>query len=196
LGQIAERYKFSIIPKITTREDLNKSGLLFGMGQLEHEAQTRIITDFAIYTDGLAAVSEKTEWADLFLDDVISWVKVEFGFREIETGIRTLYSSGVVVEFEHSPSNLVRQFNKISELISERTVTIANDRKKMDFARLDFEIDKKTLATQGQVAVSKFILERRASIQFARERYFSSAPMTTANHLQTLADIEQMAASS
>jgi hypothetical protein len=66
----------------------------------------------------------------------------------------------------------------------------------MDFARLDFEIDKKTLATQGQVAVSKFILERRASIQFAREGYFSSAPMTTANHLQTLADIEQMAASS
>jgi hypothetical protein len=195
LSQIAQRYGFSIVPNITTREDLNKNGLVFGMGQFQNGAQPLVITDFAIYTDGLAAVAEKTEWAELFLEDVISWVKAECGFREITSGVRRLYSSSVVVDFENSPSNLVRQFKQIADFISDRTITIASSRKQMDFARLDFEIDKRTLASEGQVAISKFILERRAGVAFGQERYFSAAPMTTADHLLTLEEIERIAAS-
>jgi hypothetical protein len=190
---IAERYGFSIVPTITTREDLNKKGLVFGMGHFQFGGQPLVVTDFAIYTDGLAAVAERSEWAEAFLDDVISWVKTELGFREISSGIRKLYSSSVVVDFESSPSSLVRQFKQIAEFISVRTVTVASDRKQMNFARLDFEIDIRTLA--GQAAISKFVLERRAGVGFEQERYFSSAPMTTADHLQTLEEIERVAAS-
>jgi hypothetical protein len=70
----------------------------------------------------------------------------------------SLYSSAVVVDFEKSPANLVRQFKLLADLISDRTITIAREKNHMDFARLDFEIDKRNLGG-GQVAVSKFILE-------------------------------------
>jgi hypothetical protein len=89
----------------------------------------------------------------------------------------------------------VRKFKQITEFIGKRTVTIKDDTKQIDFARLDFEIDKRALASQGQVAISKFIIERRAGVDFEHERYFSSAPMTTANHIQTLEEIERVAAS-
>ena len=105
-----------------------------------------------------------------------------------------LYSSTVVVDFEKSPANLVRQFKLLADLISDRTITIAREKNHMDFARLDFEIDKRNLGG-GQVAVSKFILERRPNIAFEQERYFSSAPMTTSDHIKTLEDIERIASS-
>ena len=62
----------------------------------------------------------------------------------------------------------------------------------MEFARLDFEVDK-TVA--GQVALPKFILERRAGVSFGQERYFFVAPMLTADHLAVLEQIEKVAAS-
>jgi hypothetical protein len=190
---IAQRYGFGIVPSITTREDMNKSGLVFGMGHFQHEGQPFVVSDFAIYTDGLAAVAERSEWADALLEDVTSWVKTEFGFRDISSGVRRLYSSSIVVDFETSPLKLLRTFERIAELISSRTVTIVPGRQQMKFARLDFEIDKKDLP--GQAAISKFIIERRAHVSFEQERYFSSAPMTTSNHIETLEEIEQIAAS-
>lgn len=192
LSLIAQRYGFKIVPNITSREDLNKNGLIFGMGHFQHESQPFVISDFAIYTDGLAAVAERSEWADAFLEDVTSWVRSEFGFRDIASGVRRLYSSTIVVDFDTSPLMLLRSFESIVELISSRTITIVPGRQPMKFARLDFEIDKKELP--GQAAGSKFVIERRANIGFEQERYFSSAPMTTSHHVQTLEEIERIAA--
>jgi hypothetical protein len=193
LTHIAERYGFNNIPNITTREDVNKNGLVFGMGHFQYDGQPFVISDFAIYTDGLAAVAERSEWSDAFLDDITSWVKSEFGFRDISSGIRTLYSSTVVVDFDTSPLKLLRSFERIAELITSRTVTIVPGRQQMKFARLDFEIDKNDLP--GQAAGSKFVIERRAHIGFDQERYFSSAPMRTGDHLAVLEEIERLAAS-
>jgi hypothetical protein len=133
-----------------------------GWGIFKRGDETFVVTDFAIYTDGLAAVAQKSEWAEAFLEDVTAWVKNDFGFREISTGIRKLYSSAIVVDFETSPSMLVRHFQRIIDFIGDRTVTITPERKQMDFSRLDFEIDKNTLGIQA--APSKFIIERRPTL--------------------------------
>ena len=192
LALIAQRYNFSIVPTTTTREDMNKNGLVFGMGHFQHAGQHFVVTDFAIYSDGLASVAEKSEWAVAFLEDVVAWVKAEFGFREVSSGIRKLFHSTVVVDFDTPPSKLVQGFNRIADFISSRAITVFPDKKPMDFARLDFETDKRALA--GQVMVPKFTLERRQGVDFSQERYFSAAPMTTADHLATLEEIERVAA--
>jgi hypothetical protein len=193
LSLIAQRYGFTIVPKITTREDLNKNGLVFGMGNFQHGDQQFVVTDFGVYSDGLVAVADKTEWAEAFLEDVTAWVKNDFGFRDVSSGVRKLYSSTIVVDFESSPSTLVKQFKRIADFISDRTVTMTPSRKRMSFGRLDFEIDKEALG--NQVAIPKFTIERRAGIGFSQERYFSAAPMTTTHHLETLEEVERVAAS-
>jgi hypothetical protein len=182
-----------LIPKITTREDMAKSGLVFGMGRFQYQSQPLVISDFGVYNDGLAAVAEKTEWAEAFLEDVAAWVRSEFGFRELSSGLRKLYNSSVVVDFEASPSRLVANFKRIADLISDRSVTITGDRRQMDFGRLDFEVDR---GLGGLSVIPKFTIERRigTGVSFAQERYFSNAPMRTADHIATLEEIERMAA--
>jgi hypothetical protein len=98
-----------------------------------------------------------------------------------------------VVDFENPPSRLILGYEAISELITSHTQTIMPALKSMQFSRMDFEVDRKTLDS-GQVALPKFILERRANVGFEQERWFSSAPMQTADHLEVLSEIEKLAA--
>jgi hypothetical protein len=190
ISAIANRYGFAQVPTITTQESMAKNGLPFGMGQFEINDTRFTVTDFLVYNDGIVAVAEKTEWAEAFLADVTFWVK-QFGFREIFSGIRKLYASTVVVDFETPLSRLLTGYEAISELITSRTVTIMPERKQMQFARLDFEVDRTTLA--GQLALPKFILERRAAVSFTQERYFSTGPMHTTDHIVVLEEIEKLA---
>jgi hypothetical protein len=194
IAKVAERYGFAQIPTITTRDDMAKKGLAFGMGGFEAKGERFAVTDFIIYNDGIIAGAEKSEWAESFLEDVVPWVIAEFGFREPATGIGKLVSSTLIVDFEKPISKLLGSYELISEIISSRTVTIVPQPKPMQLSRLAFEIDKTVLV--GQVAQPKFILERRGGISFTQERYFSSAPMHTQGHIETLMAIEMLAAKS
>jgi hypothetical protein len=189
--KIAERYGFGQIPTITTRDDMAKNGITFGMGHFETKDARFIVTDFMIYNDGIVAAAEKSEWAESFLQDVSSWAIAEFGFREPVTGIGKLAASTLVIDFEKPISKLLASYDLISEIISSRTVTIVPQPKPMQLSRLAFEIDKAYLV--GQVAQPKFILERRGGVSFSQERYFSTAPMHTQGHIETLMAIETLA---
>jgi hypothetical protein len=194
VGEIAARYNFSQVPTITTRDAMAKNGLPFGMGRFEFDGSKFMVMDFIVYNDGLVAVAEKTEWAEAFLENVVSWVKSEFGFREISSGIRKLYGSTLIVDFERPLSRLLSDYNQIAELISSRSITIMPHPHPMQFSRLEFEVDKATL--EGQTALPKFILERRGGVPFSQERYYAVAPMHTADHIDVLTEIEKLAARS
>jgi hypothetical protein len=170
------------------------SRVSFGMGRFEFDGSKFMVMDFIVYNDGLVAVAEKTEWAEAFLENVVSWVKSEFGFREISSGIRKLYGSTLIVDFERPLSRLLSDYNQIAELISSRSITIMPHPHPMQFSRLEFEVDKATL--EGQTALPKFILERRGGVPFSQERYYAVAPMHTADHIDVLTEIEKLAARS
>jgi hypothetical protein len=195
LAAIAARYGFTRLPNITTREDIAKNGLPFGVGQFEIDGGRRVnIADFIVYNDGIVAVAEKTEWAEKFLEDVVQWVKSEFGFRDFSSGIRKLYASTLIVDFETPLSRLLRGYELISDLISSHAIFIMPNPKPLQFSRLDFEVDKTEL--EGQLALPKFILERRSGVLFSQERYYAVAPMHTASHIEVLTEIERLAARS
>jgi hypothetical protein len=192
LAGIASRYNFTRTPTITTREDIANNGLVFGLGHFQFSGETIGISDFIIYNDGIVAISQKTEWAEAFLEDIFSWVKENFGFRDLSSGIRKMYASNLVADFDSPLSGLISNYEAISGIITSRTITIMRDRKPMQFSRLDFEVDRRTLDS-GQVALPKFVLERRSGVSFEQERWFSVAPMHTAQHIEVLAEIEALA---
>jgi hypothetical protein len=193
LAEIAARYDFKKMPEITTRDDMAKQGLPFGLGKFKVDEERVTISDFIIYNDGIVAIAEKTEWADAFLADIFHWVKDKFGFREITSGIRKMYANTVVVDFEAPISRLISGYEHIVEILAAHTVTIMQNPAPMQFSRLDFELDKRDLK-DGQVALPKFVLERRPGVDFSQERFFSTAPMHTAGHIAVLAEIEKLAA--
>lgn len=100
ISQIAARYNFGIVPTITTQESMAKNGLPFGMGHFEMNGSIFTVTDFVVYNDGIVAVAEKTDWAEAFLQDITNWVMQSFGFREVTSGVRRLYGSTIIVDFE------------------------------------------------------------------------------------------------
>jgi len=191
LAAIGARYDFGRLPTLTTREEMAKIGLPFGVGRFDIGEAKVGVSDFIIYNDGLAAVAEKTEWAEDFLEDLVPWITREFNFRSITTSIRHLYSSTVIVDFERPLSRLVSGYEKLSELISSRTVSAMRAQGPMQFARLDFEVDKTTMV--GDIPSPKFVLERRSGVEFGRERYYSQAAMQTSAHIEVLTEIEKIA---
>ncbi|MCK1562452.1 hypothetical protein IVB08_00305 [Bradyrhizobium sp. 173] len=191
ISQIAQRYGFAQVPTITTQEAMAKNGLPFGMGHFQNRDSRFAVTDFVVYNDGLVAIAEKTEWAEAFLEDVTTWVKSEFNFREVVSGIRKLYASTIVVDFESPLSRLLKGYEVISNLITSHAVTITPHKTPLQFSRLDFEVDRTVLA--GQLALPKFVIERRAGVSFDHERYYCNAPMHTETHLSVLKEIEDLA---
>jgi hypothetical protein len=192
LAEIGDRYEFTRRPDVTTREDMNQKGLLFGVGRFLFNGKSVMVNDFAIYNDGIAAVSETSGFAEAFLSDVFEWVITKFNFRKVDTR-RRLYSSVIVVEFEHSPATLIAGYEGLVNLINSRTDTIMKKPASVQFNRLAFEMDPKELS-DGQAAAPKFLLERRGHVEYAKERYFSSATMQTTAHLEVLNEIEKLAA--
>ena len=173
---------------------MDKKGLRFGLGRFEIDGAQVGISDFLIYTDGIVAIAQKTEWAEKFLEDIVGWVKSEFGFRDVVTGIRKLYVSTLIVDFDRPLSRLLSGYERISEIISSRAITILPEKRPLQFSRLDFEVDKKTV--EGQIALPKFVLERRAGVSFSQNRYYCLAPMQTTTHIEVLTEIEKLAAAS
>jgi len=151
-----------------------------------------LINEFFIYTDGIAAVSETTDFADAFLEDVFGWVVEKFDFRKVYNQ-RRLYASSIVVEFEHSPARLIAGYEKLIKLINASTDTVMQKSASLKFARLGFEMDPKELS-DGQAAVPKFLVERRGGVAFSRERYFCAATMQTKHFITALTEIEKLAA--
>ncbi len=192
LAEIGDRYDFTQKPSITTRDEMNQKGLPFGVGRFAVDGRTIMINDFFIYNDGIAAVSETTDFADAFLEDVFGWVIEKFGFRKVDNR-RRLYASTIVAEFEHSPAGLIVGYEKLMGLINASTDTIMRKPASFKFARLGFEMDPKELS-DGQAALPKFLIERRGGVEFSKERYFCAATMQTAHLITALTEMEKLAA--
>jgi hypothetical protein len=185
--KIRERYRFKQVPDLKS-EEIAKNGYKFESGQFQFMSSTVRIVDFALYRDGIVINGIKTDGVEAFLEDVISYMKKEFSFREFITGPRRYFQSQIVVEFDRSPAKLIRSIERITTAISGRLRNIYGMEVPMEFGRLDFDYDK--TASPAPAAVQRFIIERRTGIPFEKERYFCAAPMRTDEHEAVLKEIE------
>lgn len=188
---IKNKYKFLKVPDLAT-EDAAKNGYKFENGQFKFQGEICRITDFAIYRDGLVINAAKTDVAEAFLDEVIELAQKEFSFRDFVTRPRRYFQSQLVIELSKSPERLVRSLDQITRAISKPLAGIYDVDVPMRLARIDFDFDKTTKTVPAPATVQRFILERRVGVSYDKERYFSAAPMRTAEHLQVLEEIEAL----
>lgn len=185
------RYKFLKSPDLT-KDDVTKDGYKFASGQFSFESSIFRITEFSIFRDGLVILATKTDGSEAFLEDVIAYMQKEFSFRDFETKPRRYFLSQIVVEFDRSPERLLKSLEKLTAIISEPLEQIFGMKIPMKFGRLDFDFDKMTKPNPSPGVVHRFILERRAGIPFEKERFYSAAPMRTAEHEKVLEEIESL----
>ncbi len=185
ITKIQQRYEFLKAPDpAMTREDAIKTGYKFGTGQIPENRKKSIITEFAIYNDGIVADAKNSEIAEAFLRDIIHFMQSEFEFREFTTEPKTHFWNQLVVEFEKPLGRLFPSLGRISGAISRHL----GDDVSLNLARFDLQTEM-PVADGGPAP--KFILERRVGIPFKNERYHSSAPIRTKDHVAVLEEIER-----
>jgi hypothetical protein len=188
---LVDRYGFAAFPAPNTpAEEINKNGAKFQNGFFTFGGRRANITELAIFTDGIVVNSNSTEAALAFIEDLTNYVRSNYGFRDFTSKVRKILVSQLIVEFDTRLVALIPLFEKISALINKETGQLYETPVAMDFGRIDFLFDKEKAGIN--YAAPRFLIERRAGVPFAQERYYCSASMHTDSHLRILAEIEKM----
>jgi len=190
INKIQQRYEFLKVPDPgVSREEIAKTGYKFGTGQIQLNGTKGVIVQLGIFSDGISADAQDSEIAEKFLIDIIRYLQSDFSFRPFATEPRWFFHNQMVVEFKNSPAGLIASFGKISDAISKYLDRNYKTHVPMSFFRLDLQVDKNIVPEPAP----KFILERRVGIAFEKERYYSSAPLRTVDHIALLEEIEKLA---
>ncbi|GEC14647.1 hypothetical protein [Nitrobacter winogradskyi] len=194
LPMLVARYNFAQVPNVAvTLEEFKQKGFRFGAGHFKSDTHSGAINEFWVYTDGFVAAAQTTDIGQHFLTDLMTWLQTEWSFREL-TSMRELFLSNVVVDFDRPLDRLLAAYDAISQVVSLKAGELFRTPDKMGFARLDFEFDRTSETLK--LPAPRFTLERRANVPFGQERYFTSAPLSTRDHLQVLEAIEKLISSS
>jgi hypothetical protein len=188
IQKVVERYEFKNFPQNPTREDVEKNGLRFGTGIFENSGKRAAIGEFALYNDGLVAVSNTTEHSNAFLNDIVEFVINEFQFRPPISPIKKIFVSVLTVEFDNAVSSILANQAALLSLVGSYLNAPQSTSYSVEITRLDLALADATLTSNAR---PKLILEARQSVPLARRRYYSNAAMHTKDHLELLSRIEE-----
>jgi hypothetical protein len=189
IAAISSRYKFTHPPANPTREDIDKNGLKFAGGQMLHEGKLANIGEFVVFSDGIVAISSSTELAESFLQDIFGFLISEFDFREISSDVKRVHISTVVVEFDTSLNQFVQGHTAETAVIGKHLNSIDSTDFPVEVMRVDFALNMDPEFRPPNIP--RLTIEKRAHTQFSQHRYFSSAPIDTAKHLEILERIDR-----
>jgi hypothetical protein len=185
LQGIQQRYGFLTAPN---PQDAIKEGAKFEQGRMIYDNRTIEIRQMGIYADGMLIITWNTDDANVILEDLISWGKTSLGFRAPVTVKPKKYISSLVTEFDVSLDNALMAFQQLKDQFSEIIQTTFGFPEKAAVSRIAFGVDPTTLP---HLTSFEFIIERRASVSYSQNRYFSSTTLETESHLQLLQNLER-----
>lgn len=187
LHAVGERYNFTRYP----REDKDfieisknpRDGAEFLGGSFRD-----LIVGLTVYDDGLVAETRaSTNDTDAFLEDLLQWLVIEFGFvykPEMLRGKR--YVSQLLVTTDYSIAALNPQLVGFAAKLTSLTSTDSNP-VVYEPGGISFHSDP-----GNKIAPSAFVFERRAATPFRENKYFSQAPLQTQVHLDMLSELEKI----
>jgi len=180
-------YGFQSFPQLGV-EPVYIPQLLFVNGRYAKDDKSFAITHLVMEPIGDTVQTQTTDQAETFIEDLTATLDEKLGFRFATSSKRLSFVSNLVVEFASPLEDYLSVLKRVTDLVADTLP----DRRPFSVKRL--AMGAPTLATAvtqvETVESSDFIIERRAGATFDQNRYFSSAPMRTAEHLKLLEQIE------
>jgi hypothetical protein len=186
LEWLAEEYHFQKFPKSITDLDETK-GLAFSRGTFQAREEFFVDVELKVYNDGLIASSwSSTRNSEAFLEDVAKSAVREFGltFRP-EIIRRKLYLS----QLNFTSNRQLIGINPKLSCLSEKISDLVPGKNKQQF-----EVGGITVSTlQGisRQSVVAFQVERKLNTSPEENKFYSTAPLQTDDHLAVLDWFEQ-----
>lgn len=180
-----QRYGFLQGPQTVEQWDLNK-GIGFRHGVFEEV----LIEKFTLFPDGVVCETKvDTKIADKFIDDVLAWARETAGFAIPESGSRG-YVSRIHVQMDVALDKVITGLLEFGKEAAKTVQSYGRHGVTQDYgvAGLHFSMEA---AVQNAAAPPPFLFERAVNQPFSARQYFSSAPLSTADHVQVLSTLER-----
>lgn len=189
LELIGSLYQFSHRPALTASlDELQQKGFEFQNGELEIDGAVVSVRRLSIHNDGIVLVAPTTDDAEKVFDHLQSWLKSEGAFREVP--VSRIYLSELVVDFDHSPAKLMRNYEKLQAIATKHMSDDNRPFKKAGLSQISIEFASET----GNYP--RFTIERRTGSGLDQDRFYCAAPLKTGHHIEALEALEKLAAQS
>jgi hypothetical protein len=190
---VGDCYNFSVRPNIAPGTPPQASQtLIFQQGKLIKDDVEYPILQLTVFGNGGAVTSKSTEISDVILDDCLRKLDEGLGYRFAQSDKTRLYLSNVAVEFDTELEEYIQAFHMIEDILNNE---IPRDGAPFKTKRLAFGYGEVTQSTPLQLLDEfknvDFLIERRAGEPYSKNRYFSSAPLRTIDHVRVLEQIEK-----
>ena len=199
IDALKKQYGFLGMPDSLEDCDISK-GVTFEHGKLavnrrgESGQKEILIKKLQVYTSGvLVQTKSSVEDAEAIIDDLGRWAVQTLGYQIPQNQIiKCGRLSEVEVELDprlNTMFGVLKPFTeRLNELLDEETIFDLPE-----FGVSSFSLHCDTTKTELPTP-SSFIIEKRVGEPYSSNLYFSSAPLTTRNHLILLQELEDMAA--
>lgn len=184
---VRARYQFQVFPQFASGM-IPPQMLVFAGGKFPSDDVPFSIGQLAMKEDGDVVVTTTTEQANAVLEDLVKLLDENLDYRLSSSDKSISYLSNLVVEFDEGLENYIGKLSEMAKAINDALS------RKLDFniKRLAFGQGGVTETADPLIAVeiADFLIERRSSTPYERNRYFCSAPLGTTEHVQLLERIE------
>ncbi|MGE3993599.1 hypothetical protein [Pseudorhodoplanes sp.] len=184
LSEITARYRFLKSPDLNAFIQGGGGPVEFNFGKFESERFGGIEVALQIHEDGLIADTEaSTSASEEFLNDFIAWLVTEHGFTA-PAQVKPLYLSELYVGSSDPFAKLIAKFDAF---LSALTQSVDDELgRKMEPVALNFGYEM----TSALKTAANFRFERAIDAPNMKNRFFSSANVTTESHLHLLGMLE------
>jgi hypothetical protein len=176
---VLQRYSFVKYPNI---DQLQTEAQTFAVGKFQGSQ----IDELKVYSDGVIVSAKcNTELLHQFVTDLFEWIRAEFGLEQITILNPEMYfESALVVKASKDITPVLSPRKQVSTLIEQALAGQADYR----LTGIAYETDSEGLKTRRRP--SRFGIERRVGVPFFTNVFYSTAPLTTADHLSLLTALE------
>lgn len=191
VNSIRSTYQFTVYPIF------NPAGIpetfTFANGRFLDGDKTFAIGQLVMAPNADIAVTISTEQAERVLEHLMDLLDTNFGYRLRQAKIVKSFLSNIVVTFDRGLEEYIRQFEHMADIINRFRLP---ERREFAIKRLAFGDSPEPVTGVDIMAMIErgdFTIERRAGRPFGENRYFSSAPLRTQDHIRVLEQIEAVA---
>jgi hypothetical protein len=186
------RYAFVHAPSVPT-QDKAQPMYRFEQGRLDTGKAQYSISAFEIHPHGLVVQGTDTDAAEAFFEDFFVFGAEHLHIKKPEREPTKIFLSAMVVEFAEDANKFLSKWKEISKVFSGQLESNYGIKESAQLSRVALQADPQSVAPRLAALVNEFTIERRIYEPFSHQRFFTSAPLRTDDHIVLLQKIEQIA---
>jgi len=189
---LQSKFNFISIPQPASQAN-PKEVLCFEHGFFNYEGRDINIRAFEIYPHGLVAQAADSNAAEIFLDEFSAFATAELG--QVAEGLigRKFFASSLMVQFDKEANGFLSANEKIIALFSNHLKATYGLEQKAELSRISMRPDPDKLNARVGSLLTEFTLERRINAPYEDQKFYSTAPLRTDDHIAFLQKIEKLA---